>query len=184
MPRIKLFLICFISTFFGILLFAFQQEWIVVRMPQFGNTSAGIIKHKKAVTLHFWHENRWHTENQELLWSNNTADNIFYLVTNWLNTLDAEEVTQKKVVLQAATLSPSGTDAYLSFDRNPLQKEWSTYQKWMWIEGLLKTIRERQLPVQNIYLLVHHQPLIDRHIDGTHAWPLSSFLLLNENRLQ
>jgi len=175
-----LFIICGIMALLGSLFLALQKEWILIRMPQANNapSSLGIAKIKKPITIHFWHDARWHTEKQDILWSSNDADNLYSLVTCWLNTLDAEEITAKKVILQDATLSPSSTDAYLSFDRNPFQQKWSTYEKWMWIEGLLKTIREQGLPIKNIYFLVHHRPLVDRHIDTSHSWRVEGFLYI------
>lgn len=174
-----------ITFILGILFFAFQQEWLLIRIPQ-KNTSShvNISKIKKTIAIHFWHDNKWHIEKQDILWSNDVSENLYSLVTSWLNTLDAEEITSKKIILQNATLSPSQSDAYLSFDRNPFGQNWSTHEKWMWIEGLINTLRDHQLPIQNIYLLVHHKPLIDRHIDATHPWPISGFLVLNENQLQ
>lgn len=168
----------------GIFLFAFQQEWLIIRFPQIGTSSTHNLKHKKTVESHFYHDGRWHVEKQDVLWSNNTSDNLFYALTNWLSTLEFEEVSNKKIMIQTVVLSPSGHDAYISFDRNPFQEEWSVYQKWMWVEGLLKTIRKNNLPIQHIYLLVDHQPLIDRHLYFAHAWPICGFLLINENELQ
>lgn len=184
MTQAKLIITGSCAFLLGIFLFAYHQEWLIIRMPQIGISRATTIKIKKPITIHFWHDNRWHTEKQDLLWSNDPADNMYYLITNWLNTLDSEDITSNKISLQTAIISPSGNDAYLSFDHNPLQPEWSTFEKWMWIEGILKTIREQQLPIHSVYILVNHKPLIDRHIDGTHSWPISGFLALNENQLQ
>lgn len=184
MTRTQLISLCLITGLLGTVFFAYQCEWLIVRSPQIGTTRSNQVKIKKNITIHFWHDDRWHSEKQDLLWSNDTADNLYYLITNWLNTLDTEEITSKKVALQTATISPSGTDAYLSFDHNPLQPEWSTFQKWMWIEGILKTVRDQRLPIQNLYILVHHKPLIDRHLATNNAWPISGFIALNENQLQ
>lgn len=180
MKALTLLKLCFYSTIIGSLLLALQQEWIIIRLPQIGHKPENSIKCKKGITLHYWHDHQWHTEKQNLIWCDNTSDNIFYLITNWLNTLDAEEITNKKITLQSALLSPSCSDVYLSFDRNPLEKNWSTFQKWMWIEGLLKTIRAQQIPIQNIYFLVQHKPIIDSHLDCSHAWPIGGFLSLNQ----
>jgi hypothetical protein len=83
---------------------------------------------------------------------------------------------EKKVSLQSVVPSPSGVEAYISFDRNPFTKNQSTYEKFMWIEGLLKTVRENGIQLQSIYFLVHHQPLTDFHLDFSNAWPISGFI--------
>jgi hypothetical protein len=44
------------------------------------------------------------------------------------------------------------------------------------IEGLLKTLRENDIKIQRIHFLLHHQPLVDYHLDFSHPWPLEGFL--------
>jgi len=185
MHQQKMVLLSSIAIGLGALFFAYQQEWILIRLPQVAHaTQSNISKTKRPITIYFWHENQWHEEKQDVLWSNESEENLFYLVTNWLNTLDAEDVTNQKVLLEMATLSPSGSDAYLSFDRNPFDPQWPIFEKWMWIEGLLKTINAQPFPMQNIYFLVNHKPLSDKHILVTHPWPISGFLSLQEKQLQ
>ena len=81
----------------------------------------------------------------------------------------------KKVVIQSILTDASGREAFISFDRNPLAKEKSTFQKLMWVEGLLNTIKGSGLPIENIQLLIHHKPLSDAHLDFTHPWPISGY---------
>ena len=45
----------------------------------------------------------------------------------------------------------------------------------MWIEELLKTIKESGIPVQTIRLLVYSKPLQDNHLDFSHSWPISGY---------
>ncbi len=168
---------CFISLIFGIILFAFHHEWIVIRLPQIGKApSTQPIKTIKKVTLLFWHDDKWHTEEQKILWDTDLTTNLSTLINSWLTTLEEESLLVHKISLESIISSPSGNDTYISFDRSPFQKEWSTHQKWLWIESLLKTIRENHLPVQKIYFLVHHKPLQDSHLSFGHPWPISGFL--------
>jgi hypothetical protein len=87
----------------------------------------------------------------------------------------------KTVSLQSAMLSPAQHELYISFTRNPLEKEKSIQEKWLFIEGLLKTIRENGLMLQAIHFLVQHQPLNDPHLDFSKPWPLQGFLTTNVN---
>ena len=73
-------------------------------------------------------------------------------------------------------LSASGNDAYISFDRAIFAKNESTFDKWMWVEWLLKTIRMAQIGIAQIHVFVHHQPLIDVHLDFSQAWPTHGFI--------
>ena len=158
-------------------MFAFHYEWIIIRIPQSIDARQNQqMKTKQKVQLSYWHDQRWHTEAEELIWSNDTVENLHSIITSWLTTIDAEQLVPKKVTLQTATIAPNNQDAYLSFDRNPLPKEWSTFSKWMLIEGLLKTIRENNIPIHHISFLVHHQPLHDTHLDFSNPWPITGFI--------
>ena len=165
--------------FLGTLFFALYQEWIIIRYPWRTKLHQQHLHTKKTAPLTFWHNGAWHTETQELIWSESVAHNVQYLVTSWLTLLQEEEVTDKKITLQSAALSPSGQEAYLSFDRNLLPKECSSYEKWMRIEGLLRTMRENDIQLQGVHILVHHQPLQDPHLDFSNPWPLTGFLVSN-----
>ena len=83
---------------------------------------------------------------------------------------------EKKVVVQTVLLSASDQVAYLSFDSGPLSEESSTFDKWMLIEGLFKTIRKNNVPLEQIQLLVHHQLMKDPHLDFSKPWPIDGFL--------
>lgn len=166
----------FICLTIGMLYCAFAREWIIVRYPlNTPNTTPTQPIEKKQVTLFFWHHNSWKTETQDLLWSTHGDRNSYQLINAWLTLLDEENIMRKKITLQSALLSPSETELYLSFDHNPLPKQVSTFEKWMLIEGLLKTIRKNEIPIQGIHFLVYHQPLQDQHLDFSKAWPIQGF---------
>ena len=164
----------------GALLLSFKAGWLIVRYPSYHHDIAQqkAISHIKRtpITFHFYKDDTWHTESNELLWSQDVAHNIRYLINSWLSFLDEEHVMRKKVLVTHVLISSNGSDAYLSFDRNPLNKEASTYAKWMWIEGLLKTLRAQHITIPNIYFLVHHQPLQDAHLDFDNPWPIQGYL--------
>jgi hypothetical protein len=90
--------------------------------------------------------------------------------------LDEEEISKKRVSLQAAALSQSQTDLYLSFDSNPFDQEASIHEKHLWVESLLATLSKNNLTFQNLHLLVHHQEIIDPHLDFSQGLPGCGFL--------
>lgn len=130
---------------------------------------------KKEIVLHYFYREKWNSEKLELLWSDNITKNTHQLINAWLALLDEEQITQKKITLQTALLSASGT-LYLSFDNNMLSKEDAIFKKWMLIEGLLKTMRENGIIVQQVQLLVQHKHLLDQHIDFSMPWPAQGFM--------
>lgn len=179
MPITKKNQIILITSFIlGLLTFAFYQSWIVVRWPVYAkNKKLTTITNKKTFKLIYWHDDNWHTEDVGSIWSaNNTEQNIQYLVNNWLSLLEEEKVMPIKVTLQSVMLSPSGNQAFLSFDRQPFNLESSTLKKLMWIEGLLRTLKQNMVTVQSVHFLVHHAHMDDDHLDFSFAWPLEGFL--------
>jgi len=161
----------------GIIFFMIYHQWVIIHI----NTGRSAVNHKsltivkKPLRLHFWNEGAWHHEDTELLYSPDVAHNIKYAANRWLSLLDEEALHSKKVIVQSVTLSSGGTTAYLSLDRYPFENESSTYDKYMFIEGILKTLRIQKMSVTHICFLVHHKLLADYHLDFSHPWPLKSF---------
>lgn len=181
MTKKQYLIISMIAAIMGILFYAYHQGWIVIHYPTHTLTTTAhnpleSQTHKKKVSLFFWHNGAWKTETTTLLWQHDKATALYYLVNQWFTILDDEGMMDKKVTLQTAILSPSGQELYLSFDRNPLNQQQSTHDTLMFVEGLLKTIHENKCGIQSVRFLVHHQPLIDDHLDFTHAWPVIGFL--------
>lgn len=161
---------------FGLLFCAYQQGWIIFRRPTLTSKidSAQPVATKKAIKLTYWHNGSWHSETTQLIWPAQTARAVEYLVTSWLSQLDEEGITPKKVTIQTVMVTPSG-QAYISFDHTPFDGQQTIQEKWLWVEGLLTTIRENANTIQSVRLLARHKPLHDPHLDFTNPWPLHGF---------
>lgn len=167
-----------LALFIGIIFFMIEKKWIIFQHKKTINIDLmkNIEIRKKNLKLVYWNRDKWNYEDIELLWTEDKAKNIKYLIDSWLTILDEDKIMTKKVTLQDVALDSSGQEAILSFDRNPLNKENPTYEKLMWIEGLLKTIRDNNIQIQRIRFLVHHQTLNDNHLDFSSSWNLYGFL--------
>jgi hypothetical protein len=163
----------------GLIACALHYEIIIIRLPHQTQTlQPALLKpvNKKTITLYAFLHNQWKQEKQEIMWTSSTATTINYMLSSWLTFIEDEFNTLKKTSIQAISLCPAGNTVYISFDRNPLEKNASTFAKWMWIESLLKTLRENGITVQLVHFLVHHQPLTDPHLDFSFAWPIKGFI--------
>lgn len=175
---------CLIAILIAFLFLANQKEWLIINWPaRPTGQQTTTPTEKRTVKLYSWANERWKHEAIDVLWSEDKAQSAKYLVDAWLTWLDEEDHEQNrtgtrpdhKISLQSALLSPSGQELLLSFDRAPFTNEQSAYEKWHWVESLLKTIRDNGIKVQQIRLLVHHQPIEDYHLDFGRAWPLIGF---------
>lgn len=167
---------CFLT---GILFFAYHRHIIIFNIPTFRKlaikpTEQSVPVLKKKMKIFFWYQEEWRREDVGLLEYDDIAKTLQCLVSAWLNVLDDHNLNQKQLSVQSVAFSIQH-EALISFDRNPFCKESSTFSKWMWMESLLKTIRENIPMVQAVYFLVHHQPLNDYHLDFSRAWPICGF---------
>ena len=102
-----------------------------------------------------------------------SSENFKLLTTTWLAWLHDEQVLTKKIGVESILFSPSGYEMYVSFDYNPFEKNWSIYQKESFIHALLKNYKEQGCTASYLYVLVHHKPLQDMHLDFSEPWQLS-----------
>lgn len=163
------------ALIFGIGICAYRRGWIIIAYPT-THYSPKKSMCKKEVNVYWYHDEKWHQESVTLLWSDTMATNIYHITNRWLQALDDEHIIETPVTVQSACITPSGSTVYLSFDSSPLPSQASAYAKVCIIEGLLKTIRHNAPSIQEIYLLLHHQPLVDAHLDCSHAWPIAGFI--------
>ncbi len=174
--KLKYLLLSIIMLLIGILLFAIQQQYIIFNfrspiLPQ----EIPNVAYKKNVSLWYWHHDAWHHEQMPFLFSE-TLPTLQPIISQWLDMLFNEKIVRKKIKLEEASLSSDHHELFVSFDRTPWNKENSLFEKWMIIEGLLKTIKNADSTIQKVRFLVNHQPLLDFHLDCTNAWPIQGFL--------
>jgi hypothetical protein len=66
--------------------------------------------------------------------------------------------------------------AYVSFEQTPFSPEQSTKSRWLFVESLLRTIKDNLPQITSVMLLVHDKPLLDRCLDFSKPWPIQGFL--------
>lgn len=182
-----LYRISFITFFAGMVLFAYRNQWIIIRSPWIRMQTAAVSvqeAHKKKVKIWRYQQGLPIFEQQHMLWDEkNIAINASRLVNAYLSLLYEENMLDKKIEVQAVTVNPTGTELGINFSHNIFQEEQSIHTKWMLIEGLLQTIREQIPAIKSVNLLVNHHPLPDHHLDFSHAWPIEGFLTVAEPHL-
>lgn len=159
----------------GILGYAVYHEYIIINPKKsFLTFQSQNTANKKKITLHFFKDS-WHKDQIPLLISENNIQNIQLIISRWLENALDENIIKKKTGLQNAFII-NEHELLLSFDRIPFTKESSTFDKWMIIEGILKTIKENVPAIKKVHFLVAHQPLVDPHLDFSNAWPVEGFI--------
>jgi len=164
----------------GIVYYALQKRLIIIQLPSYVTKNSTVesshAPSKKTIMIYYWAQGTFKHEATAVIVSENKAETLHYIVTSWLTILEQSGSSAKNVGLEAVMLSHSGNDAYISFDRTLFAKNESTFDKWMCIEGLLKTIQMSQIGISQIHIFVHHQPLPDAHLDFSQPWPTHGFI--------
>lgn len=170
--------ICAATLIFGIIFYGIYNDIIIIKFPtkKYYNGLNTESKEKKLFKLHFYKSGKFNTEEKELISSNNIIQTASYLVTSFLNLAFEENVIPKKVNVQAILSDVNQKELYISFDRNILPKESSTFDKLMIIESLLKTINSNLPNINSIHFLINHTPIQDRNLDFSHAWPVTGYI--------
>lgn len=166
----------------GFLFYAYQKEWIILLLPnqtvdyQTAQTQKSDVTFtQQKITLFFWKHGQWHKEHTSVIWSSDAAHNIKTITNNWLTLLEDEKIIDTDIQLLSAVIT-SSKELYVSFNKDLCNAQDSTYTKLMIIHGLLKTIHENKIPVQSVRFLVHHQVLIDDHLNFSIPWPITGYI--------
>lgn len=174
----RLYGVVFLSGVAGLLLFAFANNYLIFTGFGIKQQSAYDLVHravsKRKISLFTVCDNNWQEEEVEVLWPYESEAQIQQIVTAWLAHNAEEKEVHCPLAVQSVLIA--NTALYISFDQSPFQKKDSLFEKLMWVEALLKTLREAGTKAPALYLLVDHSFINDPHIDCTRPWPLAGFL--------
>lgn len=176
----RFFLISIAMLGIGMLFYGFYHKLIIIQLPKQSISSQGSDQRNaqhKNVRIFYWDGEQLAQEDKELIYSGNMQSTLAELVSRWLSVLEEEKLLSKKVTVQSVLLDIQSTTAYISFDRNPLKKELSTYEKLMIIESLLKTLKESDSKLHKVQFLANHKPIQDVHLDFERPWVIQGYSL-------
>ena len=173
-------ILCATALISGFIFFAIMNSWIIIRIPGFYSLTYDAQMHqfsyKKEVALHFYQNQGWYSEKMDIIWSDDRNLALIELIKAWLLLCHEEKVCSKKINLESVLLDQHQSTAYVSFDSSFFTKQQTIFEKWMFIESLLKTINTNLNGISTVALLVHHCPLQDMHLDFSKPWPIQGFI--------
>ncbi len=181
MKKINYLILTLICLVCGSVFFLIQRKWLVVywTLSPIESNVRLISKDnstQKNVNLFFWKNEKLKHNNAIIIWNaENKHSTLKQLIDAWLSVLYDEKVFTKKIITENVALSKSEQEAYISLNQNPPWQEWSIQDKWLTIESLLKTVREVELDVKFISILVNGKPLEDTHLGFNQLWPIEGF---------
>jgi hypothetical protein len=169
-----------IALLFAAAWYCYNNDIILIRKPHVHTlVLTADTAHKKAIKLYLWHHDAWHFENAEIIWSTDIVSTVHNLIARWLVLIAEEQNCKQPAKVVTVALGSDLQTIYLNFDHLPLDRQKSTYDNVMILEGLLKTIRENGIKLTALQFLVNHTPLQDAQLDFSQPWPITGFL--NQN---
>ena len=181
MNKIYQFLILIgLALLAGSIFYLYQESWLIINFPsKIVETERSTLKkniYYKSAMLYGWQGNKLKNEAVEIISSDDNSETIRQLCNSWLKFLEDIDATSKETKIISVALSPSKQEAFICLNQPPFESQWSTYQKLLWIEGLLKTLRENKIAISFVRILNHHQPLQDDHLNFDISWPIEGFI--------
>lgn len=167
----------FFSLLSGIIFFAFQKEYLILNVRKATINNEQVTANKKNIKLFYWKLNDWQFEQIPLLIDNKADLSVQHILNHWLQLLHDEKIIKKKIIIEAIMISYDQKELFISFDHLIWGKENSLFEKWMLVEGILKTVQQTDISVQKVRFLKKHKPINDHHLDFTRAWPIRGFML-------
>jgi len=181
MNKKALTLFTIICSIAGITFFLIQRNWLVVQCafipPQTTLSSAQEkdVTTQKVAQLFYWNNETWRSEDATIIWhAADNAHNAQLLIKQWIVTLHDEHLIPQNVTLESVALSSPGTEAYISFSHSLFTDDLSTMNKWLLVEGLVKTLHAAGLGLHSIMLLIHHRPMVDDQLDFSQPLPVQT----------
>ncbi|MCF7799557.1 hypothetical protein K9L05_02680 [Candidatus Babeliales bacterium] len=170
-----------ISFIFGLFFFFIQKEWIIFELP-FLNKRENLLKQsisnsivKKKIKFYYFKDDKLLSEESDFVLLNDESENLKYLINNWLSFLHSEHIISKKNLAESVCACDVNQTIYISFNKSPLEKDWSILKKWNFIESLLKTIKDFVSSFKFVIFLIKHQQIKDDHLDFSQSWPIEGF---------
>lgn len=154
-----------IMSLAGIIFFMHQESWIIFNFPQLPamitNKPINKITYKQA-KLFIWQNKQFKEETCQIIDNAHTSSMMTDLIDHFLIACQEKALIDQPV--QAESVIISKQDLFISFNHSPFNKQSSTHHKLMFVQSLIKTIKQFNSQVMQIQLLVHHQPIQDPHL--------------------
>lgn len=168
-------IISFITAALGLLFYSWYHQLLIISYIPRNQIYKNSAPAKTKVTLHYWAQNKWASETIDLI-STDSSQFLTLLINKWCLLAYEEHCCTKQYNVTHILLTHSNKELYINFNRKPFDKKQSTFEKWMLIEGLLKTIASNNHDITHVNFFVNHAPLQDEHLDFSKAWPLYGFI--------
>jgi hypothetical protein len=165
----------------GFIFHAYQKEWIVFLLPHQTTEKPeqteliNVSYEPKKITLFFFKNSKWHHEKTSIIWSSDMTENVTTITNNWLTLLEDEKLIDTDTQVISAVIA-NNKELFLSFNKDFLDKQSATLHKLMIIESLLKTLNDNKVAVQSVRFLIHHQSMVDDHLNFSVSWPITGYL--------
>jgi hypothetical protein len=106
----------------------------------------------------------------------NHTKNTEWIIQKWLFLQQESGLIKKNIVLESTIMHAASNTLYISFSHRFLKKSWSLFFTMRFLQSLVKSLLPVISSIQNIQILVHHQPDAHNLLDISEPLACSLFL--------
>lgn len=166
-------LICACMVICGIILAAIRHELIIVRtsIEKISDEVRHVQAERKKITCFFIKGDAIKTEPVDIVYMADWIKTTQHICNAWLQVVYEEQIVSKPVTITHVATGDTH-EVYLSFDRNPFEKNAPVINKIHFMRSLLYTLAQANVPFTRVFGMVNGNLLQDPHLDFSHGWPL------------
>lgn len=136
-------------------------------------------KEKVEYTLFFYNYQKGVQVEKIFLFSVTPSQDCFKLVSQWLLQAWQRRIITAPIKCQSVILDSLMTTVFISFDFPLFDDTAPLYVKITIINNLLKTVQQVSPAFQYVYLLVRHEPIVDKYVDWIKPFSISGYPVLS-----
>jgi hypothetical protein len=177
MKQLQLLGISGFALLLGAFLYAYFNEWIIVRNPwrslDCTRSYQSPLK-RTIVSLFFWHHESWQCEKITLGLSPDPQECVLTIINAWLHEACQLGFIAHTCTAQAALFDNHTRCLYASFTATPFDLQKSTYAQITLLESLLYTMRYNDVAdIKTVQLLVNHALIKNSYLNCTQPFPIN-----------
>lgn len=175
------YILIFITFSIGVLSFLIYKDILVINFLNRNNyqdipvSSFDNFYSKKTLNFYFWKDELFNFESKQFVWFNDKSENLKHFISDWLKLLQDENILSNPIRIENVAMNKDEDIAFISFDQSFFETTWSIFEKWNCIESLLKSIREANFKIKEVYFLVNNKIMEDYHLDFSNSWPIYGY---------
>ncbi len=179
----RLFALSALLMVLGFVFLMLQRNWLIIHVayspfaPGRSLAKTNSPAYQKPITIDYYKNNGWVRQEATILWhEHDLALTLKHIAKQWLNVVQDAHLLRPNLAVTTVATSSNNTEGYITLDGPLFSKEMSIKNKWYIIESLCKTLRDNEIGIQSLTIMLNDHFMEDDHLDFSHPISLESRL--------